>query len=179
MTEDAPVTEASNPAPVVETERLRIRRLALDDAAFILELLTDPSFLRNIGDRGVANLEDARRYLRNGPMRSYEEHGFGLYLTTRKEDGAPIGICGLLKRDALDDVDVGFAFLPRYWSKGYATESARAVVAYGKDVLGLPRIVAVTRADNDGSIRVLRKLGMRFEKTVRLTEGGPALELYA
>jgi RimJ/RimL family protein N-acetyltransferase len=164
---------------VVETTRLRLRRLTVDDGEFILELLTDPSFLRHIGDRGVRSLEDARRYIVNGPMASYEQHGFGLYLTVRKEDEAPIGICGLLKRESLADVDVGFAFLPRYWSKGYALESARAVVDYGRDVLGLDRIVAVTKNDNERSILVLRKLGMRFEGLVRLSETGPELALYA
>jgi RimJ/RimL family protein N-acetyltransferase len=164
---------------VAETERLIIRRLEIGDAEFILGLLNDPSFLRFIGDKGVRTLDDARRYLANGPIASYERFGFGLYLTSLRDDGAPIGICGLLKRDSLNDVDVGFAFLPRFWSKGYAFEAATAVMAYGRNVLGLRRIVAVTSPDNESSIRLLEKLGMRFESMVRLSEDSSELRLFA
>ena len=164
---------------VVETDRLVLRRLRVDDAEFILGLLNEPSFLQYIGDKGVRTLDDARRYLLTGPMDSYERHGFGLYLTALKESGVPIGMCGLLKRETLDDVDIGFAFLPKYWLKGYAFESASAVMDYGRDTLGLERIVAVTAPDNTGSIRVLEKLGMRFEKMVRLAEDGPESKLFA
>lgn len=101
----------------------------------------------------------------------YERFGFGLYLTELKDEGVPIGLCGLLKRDTLDDVDVGFAFLPRFWSKGYAFESASAVMAYGRSVLGLERIVAITAPDNESSIRLLEKLGMGFERTIRWEDG--------
>jgi RimJ/RimL family protein N-acetyltransferase len=164
---------------VVETDRLILRRMSLDDAGFILGLLNDPSFLRYIGDKGVRTLEDARKYILTGPVASYERHGFGLYLTTRKEDGASIGICGLLKRDTLPDVDVGFAFLPEYCSMGYGFESASAVMAHGRRVLGLQRIVAVTSPGNLASMRLLEKLGMRFEGMVRLAEGGPELKLFS
>jgi len=164
---------------VVATDRLVLRRLSTDDAEFILELLNEPSFLRFIGDKGVRTLDDAREYILRGPVDSYERNGFGLYLTVLKEGGVPIGICGLLKRESLEDVDVGFAFLPRFWSRGYAFESASAVMAYGRSALGLKRIVAVTNPDNDGSIRVLEKLGLRFEKMVRLSEDGPEIKLFA
>jgi RimJ/RimL family protein N-acetyltransferase len=127
---------------------LILRRLETGDAEFILALLNDPSFLRFIGDKGVRTVDDAREYISNGPLASYERFGFGLYLTERKDDGVPIGICGLLKREALKDVDVGFAFLPRFWSKGYAFESASAVMAYGRNVLGLS-IVAIISPDNE------------------------------
>jgi RimJ/RimL family protein N-acetyltransferase len=157
---------------------LVLRRLDLGDGGFILELLNDPSFLRFIGDKGVRTLEDARRYIADGPMASYERFGFGLYLTELRDDGAPIGICGLLKRDSLDDVDVGFAFLPRFWSKGYAFEAASAVMAYGRNVLGLRRIVAITSPDNEASIRLLEKLGMRFESMVRLSEDSSEVRLF-
>jgi len=163
---------------VVETERLTLRRLELGDAEFILGLLNDPSFLRFIGDKGVRTLDDAREYISNGPVASYERFGFGLYLTERKEDRVPIGICGLLKRESLEDVDVGFAFLPQFWSKGYAFESASAVMAYGRNVLGLTRIVAVTSPDNDASIRLLSKLGLKFESMVRLSEESPEIRLF-
>jgi RimJ/RimL family protein N-acetyltransferase len=167
------------PVTVVETERLTLRRLEIDDAAFILRLLNDPSFLRFIGDKGVRTLDDARKYISSGPIASYEKFGFGLYLTARKDDGVPIGICGLLKRDSLKDADIGFAFLPEFWSKGYGYESASAVMAYGSGVLGLTRILAVASPDNDPSIRLLEKLGMSSEGMVRLSEGGPELRLLA
>lgn len=164
---------------VVETDRLVLRRLSTDDAEFVLELLNEASFLRFIGDKGVRTLDDARDYILKGPVDSYERFGFGLYLTLLKESGVPIGICGLLKRESLKDVDVGFAFLPQFWSRGYAFESASAVMAYGRSALGLNRIVAVTNPDNHGSIRVLEKLGLRFENMVRLSEDGPEIKLFA
>ncbi len=112
-------------------------------------------------------------------MASYERHGFGLYLVELKERGDPMGICGLVKRDALEDVDVGFAFLPAFWLKGYAFESVSGVIAYGRRTLGLRRIVAVTQLDNVGSIKTLEKAGLTFEGMVRLSEEGPALQLFA
>ena len=145
----------------------------------VLELLNEPSFLQYVGDRGVRTLDDAREYVLAGPVDSYDRHGFGLYLTALKEHGVPIGICGLLKRESLEDVDIGFAFLPKYCSQGYALESASAVMDYGRSALGLRRIVAVTAPANDASIRVLEKLGMRFERMVTLAEDGPESKLFA
>jgi RimJ/RimL family protein N-acetyltransferase len=164
---------------VIETERLDLRRLSVDDAEFILELLNEPSFIRNIGDKGVRTISDARQYILNGPVASYERSGFGLYLVELKNSRVPIGICGLLKRDALPDVDIGFAFLPKFWLKGYAFESASAVRTYGINALGLRRIVAITNPDNDGSIRVLEKIGLSYERLVRLSDDGPEIKLYA
>ena len=164
---------------VIETERLNLRRLSVDDAEFILELLNEPSFIRNIGDKGVRTISDARQYILNGPVDSYESYGFGLYLVELKNSRVPIGICGLLKRDALPDVDIGFAFLPRFWSRGYAFESALAVRTYGIDALELKRIVAITSPGNDGSIRVLEKIGLSYERTTRLSENEPEIKLYA
>lgn len=164
---------------VLETERLILSRLSEDDAEFILGLLNEPSFLENIGDKGVRTLEDARNYLLSGPIESYERFGFGLYLTTLKESGIPIGTCGLLKRDSLDDPDVGFAFLPAYFGEGYATESAGAVLAYGQNVLALSRIVAVVSPGNRASIKVLKKIGLGYEKPVRLSEDAAEISLYA
>ena len=164
---------------VLETDRLMLRPLTLEDAEFILQLLNEPSFLRFIGDRGVRILDDARRYIQNGPAASYERFGFGLLLTSLKEGGVPIGICGLLKRESLADPDLGFAFLPAYWSKGYALESASAVIADGQSTLGLRRVVAVTNADNTASMTLLEKLGFHFEKLVKLAEDGPELRLFA
>jgi RimJ/RimL family protein N-acetyltransferase len=163
---------------VIECERLSLRELGLHDAPFMLHLLNQPSFLRFIGDKGVRTLADARGYISEGPMDSYRRFGFGLYLASLRESGSAIGICGLVKRDTLADVDVGFAFLPQHWSKGYAAESAAAVLAYGRHTLGLRRIVAITAPDNYGSIAVLEKVGLRPERKIRLVEGGPELELF-
>jgi RimJ/RimL family protein N-acetyltransferase len=113
---------------VIETERLLLRKLSLDDAGFIVELLNEPSFLQFIGDKGVRSLDDARAYIQQGPMAMYEQHGFGLFLTALKEGNEPIGMCGLIKRESLPDVDIGFAFLPAFWSRGYALEAATAVM---------------------------------------------------
>ncbi|MGK2858051.1 MAG: GNAT family N-acetyltransferase [Thermoanaerobaculia bacterium] len=153
---------------VLETERLALRWLSIEDAAFILELLNEPSWLRFIGDRGVRTLDDAAAYIRNGPIAMYEGHGVGLYLVESKSEATPLGICGLIRREALENVDIGFAFLPRHWGKGYALEAAAAVLAHGRDALGQRRIVAITTPDNDSSVRLLEKLGMNFERTIRM-----------
>lgn len=164
---------------IIETERLRLRRLTIDDAEFILELLNDPSFIRNIGDKRVRTEADARLYISSGPRASYERFGFGLDLVELKESGLPIGICGLLKRESLEDVEVGFAFLPKFWSKGYALESAAAVKKYGIEMLKLKRIVAIVNPDNAGSIRLLEKLGMKYERMFRLPDAETEVMLYA
>ena len=163
---------------VLETERLMLRRLSPDDAEFILDLLNQPSFLRYIGDKGVRNNEEAINYIQTGPVASYEQHGFGLYLVQLKETGASIGICGLLKRDTLPDVDIGFAFLPAYWSRGYALESAEAVMKYGREKFGLQRIVAITSLNNEASIKLLEKLGMKFERVIKLGEDEHEVRLF-
>jgi len=164
--------------PVIETIRLTLERLTPDDAPFILRLLNEPSFLQYIGDRGVRTLDDAKLYIEAGPMAMYERAGFGLFRVDLKSTGEPIGICGLLKRDTLDDVDVGFAFLPEHWRRGYAYESARASMIYGRDVHALARIVAITALENPASIALLEKLGFQFERTVRLTPEGDELRLF-
>ena len=164
---------------MLETPRLELRRFSAEDAAFILELLNDPSFLRYIGDKGVRNTADACEYIRSGPEASYERFGFGLYLVALKESGEKIGMCGLLKRETLEDVDVGFAFLPCFWAKGYAIESASAVLAHARDDFGLDRVVAITSPDNVASIKLLEKLGFRFERMARLSADAPEVKLFA
>jgi RimJ/RimL family protein N-acetyltransferase len=164
---------------ILETERLSLRRLSADDAEFIFELVNQPSFIKNIGDRGVRTKADAVAYIQNGPVASYERFGFGLNLVELKESGTAIGICGLLKRDSLPDVDIGFAFLPEFWSRGYAVESAAAIMDHGRSVLGLGRIVAITAPENLGSIKVLEKIGFKFERMMRLSEGQPEIKLFA
>ena len=164
---------------IIETDRLLLRRLSLDDAEFILRLLNEPSFIQNIGDRGVRTVDDARGYIVKGPITSYEKFGFGLWMVETRSPSAPIGICGLLKRDVLDDVDIGYALLPEFWSQGYALESAAAVVAYAGKTLGLKRVVAVTNSDNQSSIRLLEKMGFKYERMVRLSEDAPEIKLFA
>jgi RimJ/RimL family protein N-acetyltransferase len=164
---------------VADTERLTLRRLGEDDAAFVLELLNEAPFLRYIGDRGVRTLDDARRYVSTGPQQSYARRGFGLYRVELRAGGEPLGICGLIKRDTLDDVDLGFAFLQRHWSRGYAHEAAAAVMALAREVHGLERVVAITSPDNEASMSLLRKLGFRLEGQVRLTPDEPPVNLFA
>jgi RimJ/RimL family protein N-acetyltransferase len=172
--------EGASAMNILETERLNLRTLSADDdAEFVLELLNEPSFLQNIGDKGVRTIDDSRRYILEGPVDSYKRLGFGLWLVELKDSKLAMGMCGLVKRDALTDVDIGYAFLPRFWSMGYAYESASAVMSYARNVLGLKRLLAVANQDNTGSIKVLEKLGLRFERMVRLSVDGPEIKLFA
>jgi ribosomal-protein-alanine N-acetyltransferase len=164
---------------VIETERLTLREVSEADADFVLELLNDPDFIRNIGDRGVRTREAAARYIAERFVESYRRHGFGLWLVETKDGRVPTGVCGLVKREQLPGVDVGYAFLPPFRSKGYAHESASAVLAYARDVIGLERLYAVVNPDNAGSIRVLEKLGMGFERMVRLSPAEPEIKLFS
>jgi RimJ/RimL family protein N-acetyltransferase len=163
---------------VLQTQRLVLRRFDAGDAQFILELVNDPDWLRYIGDKSVRNLDDARGYIQKGPMDMYGRHGFGLYCVELKSDATPIGMCGLLKRETLEDVDIGFAFLPQFRSQGYAHEAALATLAYGADVLGLKRIVATTTPDNAASGRLLRKVGLRFERMFTVPGENREVRLY-
>lgn len=164
---------------VLETERLILRRLTVEDGEFILELLNDPAWLRFIGDKGVRTLDDAREYILKSLVAMYERLGFGLYLTEIKGEGVPVGICGLVKRDSLEDVDIGFAFLPEFRGKGYAYEAASAVMAYGKRTFGLNHMVAITSPDNYGSAMLLEKLGFNFERMVKLSDDSAEVRLFA
>jgi len=161
---------------VAETERLRLRRLAADDAPFILELLNDPDFLRNIGDRGVRTETDARGYILDGPVASYERHGFGLYLVELPGSG-PIGISGLVRREALPGPDIGFAFLPAWRGQGYALEAARAVRRHAAEDCGLERLLAIVSPGNTASRRLLERIGFRFEGMTRLADDAAEVEL--
>lgn len=171
--------EGAPSVTVIETKRLALRKLSIDDAEFMLRLLNEPSFVRYVGDKGVRTQADACRYILAGPMDGYERFGFGLYLVELKDNREPIGICGLLKRESLENVDVGFAFLPRFWSKGHAFESASAVLAYARENCGLKRILAITSQDNVASINLLAKLGFRFERMARLSEGAEEVRVFA
>jgi RimJ/RimL family protein N-acetyltransferase len=164
---------------VLETERLVLRPLELRDAEFILELFNEPAFIENVADRGLRNTEDAAEYLRNKILPSYEQFGFGFYLVELKHSGAPLGICGLLKREALEDVDIGYAFLQKFCGNGYAYESAAAVMNYARSELGLQRIVAITAPGNHSSMKLLEKLGLRFDKMVHLPGYATESKLFA
>ena len=164
---------------VLKTDRLILRWISADDAPFILELLNDPGWLRFIGDRGVRTTDAAREYILNGPVAMVKRLGFGLYLTERKSDGVPLGICGLIKRDGLDDVDIGFAFLPQFTGMGYATEAATATMVYGKNTFGLKRIVGITSHDNVTSIKLLEKVGLEFEAMVKMPKDSEEVMLFA
>ncbi|WP_194973974.1 GNAT family N-acetyltransferase [Aquiflexum lacus] len=163
---------------ILKTERLIIRKLNLDDTLFIVKLLNSPGWLRYIGDRGVRNLEDAKNYLQNGPLLSYEKYGFGLYLVELLESGNPIGMCGILKRDSLEYPDMGFAFLPEYMGKGYAYEAADAVIQYAGEQLRIKTLLAITLPENATSIKLLEKVGMKFESVVKSPDGKENLNLY-
>lgn len=162
---------------VLETERLVLRRLEFCDAPFLVELLNEPGWLRFIGDKGVRSTPDAELYIRTGPHAMYARHGFGLYLVERKADRAPLGLCGLLKRDALECVDIGFAFRASATGMGYASESAAAVREQAR-ALGLRRLMAIATPDNAASHRVLRKLGMRFDMEITMSGEAETLHLF-
>ena len=161
----------------LRTPRLLLRRFTLDDADFVVELVNDPDWLRFIGDRGVRTPDEARAYLARGPIAMYQREGFGLYLVELAATRAPIGMCGLVKREGLDDVDIGFAFLPAWRGQGFALESAQATLAHARE-LGLDRIVAIVSHGNDASIRLLERIGMRSAGTVKLPRGGDEVLLY-
>lgn len=164
---------------ILETERVVLRRLSADDAEFILNLLNQPSFIKYIGDRGLKNSADAASYIEDKFVASYERFGFGLYLVELKTDKTPIGICGFVKRDSLPDADIGFAFLPEYWSQGYAVESARAALEYGRTVLNLERVLAITSPNNESSERLLLKIGFGFERVMKLSEDADEIKLFS
>jgi len=170
---------SAGPAGILETARLSLRHLDGHDAAFVLELVNDPGWLRFIGDRNIRDLDAARRYIAEGPVAMYRKFGFGLYLAELKSTATPIGLCGLVRRDGLDDVDIGFALLERFRGHGYAREAARAVLGHALGALGLRRVVAITAPDNRASQRILEDLGLSFERMIRLCDGAPEIMLYS
>ena len=153
---------------VLQTERLLLQQATFADAEFIYQLLNDPTFIDNIVDKGIRTLADAKNYIQTSLINSYETHGFGLYIVRLKANQTPIGLCGLVKRDGLDCPDVGYALLPDYVGQGYASEGAKACLDYGYQQLGINNIVAITSENNQGSIRVLEKIGLRRDKVMVL-----------
>jgi len=163
---------------LIETERLTLREFLEEDAPFVLELVNDPDWIKFIGDRGVRTLDDARTYIMERLQKSYQDFGFGMWLVERKEDGAPIGMCGLLKRDYLDALDIGFGYLPAFRGQGYAYESAQAVIEYGKTKLGLKRLLGFVLVGNQKSVKLLKRLGMQYERNFNIPDDDADLELY-
>uniref|UniRef100_A0A486XUD1 Acetyltransferase, GNAT family n=1 Tax=Rheinheimera sp. BAL341 TaxID=1708203 RepID=A0A486XUD1_9GAMM len=164
---------------VAETSRLRIRHMVAADAAFICQLLNEPSFIQNIADRGVRTELDALHYITQGPVKSYQQHGYGLFLVESSVNAEPLGICGLLFRDFLQETDIGFAFMPQFWGKGYAYEAASAVMRFGYTKLQLKRIVGLTTAGNLTSVKLLNRLGLHFEKMVKMSPSEDYVQLYS
>lgn len=152
---------------VLRTERLALRHLTEDDAPFVLELLNEPGWLENIGDRGVRTLEDARRFITEGPGQSYRKFGYGIWLAALRT-GEAVGVCGLVKREGLEDADIGYAFLERHQGRGYAKEAAAAVLDYARSVIGLERVVAITKPGNAASVAVLEKIGLSYRRMIDL-----------
>jgi RimJ/RimL family protein N-acetyltransferase len=165
-------------ATILQTSRLLLRELTPDDTAFLIALLNSPGWLRYIGDRKVRTEEQAQAYLEDRLLRSYRENGFGLYLVQRLEDGQALGLCGLLRREGLEQPDIGFAFLPEYTGQGYAFEAASAVMEYAKNTLRLSTILAIVLPENLASIRLLEKLGMQKNGTFCLPGEQETLWLY-
>ncbi len=163
---------------VTTTPRLRLRWLEASDAAFILELVNDPDWHRHIGDRGVRTLDDALAYIAEGPRAMYSRLGHGLYAIDLLRGGATIGLCGLIRRDTLPEVDIGYALLPQFRGHGYALEAAQATLRVARGQFGLRRLLAITSPGNAASERLLGKLGLRFERTAELVPGGPALRVF-
>ncbi len=163
---------------VLETDRLLLRYFSANDVEFVIRLLNEPSFIEHIGDKGVRTVEEANEYLLDGPLDSYERFGYGLNLVELKETGAAIGMCGLVRRDSLDDADIGYAFLEGYWGNGYAKESVEAVLTHARETLGLGRIVAIVTPGNSSSINLLEKVGLTFERTIRMSDDDVELKFF-
>lgn len=164
---------------IIETERLILRKFTLNDSAFMLELLNTPAWLRFIGDRGIRTIEETDQYLLDGNIRSYQEYGFGFYVVVVKETNEPIGICGIKKREELDDVDIGFGFFPQFIGKGYGYEAASATLDYALNILKIKRIVAIVNPENSPSIGLIKKIGLVFEKMIQLSPKDIELMLFS
>ena len=162
----------------LETERLSLRRLVRDDAVFILRLLNEPSWLEFVGDKNVYTLNDAKKYIELAPLTMYQQYGYGLFLVIDKNSGKPMGLCGLMKRDNLEDADLGYAFLPEFWSQGFALEAVKGILEYARNTHHLSRILALSKSSNASSIKLLKKVGFIFERDLKLLEDEENLQIY-
>lgn len=160
---------------ILETERLRLREFSLNDAEFVLELVNTPSWIQYIGDRKIRTPGLAEEYIQETIQKSYAKNGFGLWLVELKETKEPIGMCGLVNRESLEDVDIGFALLPEYFRNGYTYEAAKATLKYAKEKLKIEKVVAITNQKNSASIGLLNKLGLQFEKELEMNENNTVL----
>ena len=163
----------------IESERLFLRPLTLEDGEFILQLLNTDGFIKYIGDRNVRTIEQAKNYLLNGPLKSYETNGFGLSLVELKTDRTPVGMCGLLIRDYLDHPDIGFSFLPGHARKGYAYEIVKEIIHDELHRPQMKKILAIVLPGNSSSIRLLEKVGFRYEKNFISADTNEELCLYS
>jgi RimJ/RimL family protein N-acetyltransferase len=164
---------------IIETERLLLKEFTVDNAPFILQLVNSEGWLKYVGDRNIKTVQQATDYLNNGPIKSYQANAFGLWLVELKADGTPIGMCGLIKRDSLDNIDIGFAFLPAYTGQGYAYEAAKKTLQYGFDQLQQEKIVAITLPTNHASINLLEKIGMKYEEAFTTKDTKEVLFIYS
>lgn len=172
------IPDAADGACILETERLILQRFTLQHAAFLKELMNSPGYLKYIGDRGVGDVKAAEQYIREKFMIAYAQYGYGFSVVTLKNDLIPIGGCGLIRRDGLPYPDIGFALLPEYGGMGYGFEIAAATIAHARDTLNIPQVLGITLPTNTRSIRLLERIGMEFQKMIRLPGDGEELMLY-
>ena len=163
---------------ILETERLIISEISIEDAPFFYDLVNDPEWIQFIGDRNVKTIADAENYLSTKIIPSYKKNGFGFYLVSIKSKNLPIGISGLIDRDGLEYIDVGYALLPEFRSKGYAFEATKAVLTFAKNDLQIDPIIAITNVDNIKSCKLLERLGLRFDKIIQLENDAVKCRLY-
>lgn len=172
---------------ITETQRLILREIVESDAEFLLDLLNQPSWIKYIGDRGVRTIAQAAEFIETRYQKSYKDNGFGLWVVDLKDvpaaagatDNTPIGICGLVKRDTLPEPDIGFAFLPDYWGKGYALEAAEGTLNFAEEKLQIKNLLAITTLDNQSSIKLLKKIGFTFENIITSEAGDEQLRLFS
>ena len=164
---------------LIETDRLLINKITIDDAGFILELMNDKDWIKNIGDKGIRTIEDAQAYIQNCFLKTYNESNCGFYSLNLKKTHQSIGIAGLVDREGLDHIDIGYGMLPQFRGKGYAFEATKAIYDYGYQELKLEKIVAIVNPDNIGSIKLLTKLGLTYEKMIRLPDEDKDIKLFS
>lgn len=173
------MNDDSRSRTVIDTPRLRLFRLAAEDAPLMLAIWNDPKFIRHVFDRGIRTVEQAQEALAAGALRMYEEFGFGPFGLALRSNNEPVGICGLFRREGLDDTDIGYAVLPDYRGLGYAREAAVAVIEYARDSLGLQRLTAIVSPNNVASINLTEQLGFRYERTIRMPGSDDVVSIYA
>jgi len=163
---------------LMETERLRLRPVTVDDTALMLAVWNDPAFIENVADRQIRTVEQAREAIENGAQKLFENYGYGPYCMSLKSEGSMIGICGLFKRENLEDPDIGFGVLPDFCGRGYAGEAAVAVVDYARSELRIDRITAIVSPTNVPSISLIEKLGLTFVRMITMPGDDEAICLY-